>query len=306
MPKYYFFSSRWLQRHPFLSKLGQALEGSLLTVFFWILEQLPFKAALALGRWAFGILGPRSDKHVTIMHNLALAFPELSRERRELLQRQTFRNLGEAMVELAHTPALLRDRGRRFEFEISPDLREALVNGDPAVFVSAHVGAWSLAALFPPLYGIPFTGIHSREYNQGVSRILEKYRRRSPVQYVDRDNSIRLLAKELAAGRSVGMLPDVHPRRGVRDLMLPWFGTEVATSTLPARLALLHGCPLIPFVVRRLPPDRYLFSVGPAIDPGSPKQNKRERARAMSAALNARFESWIRAMPEQWNCLSRR
>ncbi|MFM7784412.1 MAG: lysophospholipid acyltransferase family protein, partial [Gammaproteobacteria bacterium] len=114
---------------------------------------------------------------------------------------------------------------------------------------------------------------------------------------------IRTLLEELRAGHSVGLACDTRMDQGEE---LPFLGQTVLGNTVPARLALRTGCPLVPVLAERLPGRRYRISVLAPVEPGEAGASDGERARAMSVLLMAQFESWVRARPAEWMCLARR
>jgi KDO2-lipid IV(A) lauroyltransferase len=87
---------------------------------------------------------------------------------------------------------------------------------------------------------------------------------------------------------------------------IPFFGHDMPTNTVPARLALRFGCELIPVRGERLGDCRFRITAYPPIKPADPARSPAEQAADMSRQLNAHFEQWIRAAPTQWMCLARR
>ena len=100
MPEFYLIPKRLARKAPFLVAIAQWLEGSVFRGVFWLMRKLSVEHALQLSAFAFGLVGPRSDKAEKARENLAIAFPERSQEWREQTTRQIFRHLGYSTAEL--------------------------------------------------------------------------------------------------------------------------------------------------------------------------------------------------------------
>jgi KDO2-lipid IV(A) lauroyltransferase len=81
---------------------------------------------------------------------------------------------------------------------------------------------------------------------------------------------------------------------------LPFLGRDALTMTAPAALARATQRPLLPArCVFDRARGRYVLSFEPALEP-DPALDRRARTRDLTLRLNAVFERWIRAHPEQW------
>jgi KDO2-lipid IV(A) lauroyltransferase len=77
-------------------------------------------------------------------------------------------------------------------------------------------------------------------------------------------------------------------------------------NTVPVRLALRTGCPLVPTVAERLSGGRFRVIAEAPIEPDDPEAPLEDRVQDMAAKLMARYEAWIRRWPEEWMCMARR
>jgi KDO2-lipid IV(A) lauroyltransferase len=122
-------------------------------------------------------------------------------------------------------------------------------------------------------------------------------RRAYDVESLPQRIAPRRLLERLRAGETLGVLCDLEVRR-LAGAWLPFFGVPALTMTAPAALARAARLPLFPVrcVVRgaryRLIADEPL-----ALDPALPR---RDATLDLMTRLNAVFERWIRADPEQW------
>lgn len=273
-----------------------------MTLIQAVCRALPPDAASAtgerLGRW----LGPLTYKHRHVLANLAIAFADRDQHWRERIARAAWGNLGRVLAEFAFIERFL-DGDLRDRFEIVDGGGFAAVRHGPAIFVGAHLGNWELALLLPGRLGFPMTAVHARQTNPYLDRLLATRRAVLPVRFVAVDEAPRLLPKALAEGHSLGLLTDQRYDDGE---LVPFFGRPAPTAVAPARLALRHGVPLLPCRVERLDGMRFRMTIFEPVAPEPGIRDRREAALAMTARVNALFEAWIRARPDQWLCAKRR
>ena len=153
------------------------------------------------------------------------------------------------------------------------------------------------------MFGFPLSVVFARRHNPFLENLIERYRNAVPGGFIDARAGPRALMAELAAGRSVGMHMDHRFDTGE---MVPFFGIEAPTVTIPARLALKLNVPLIPCQIERLEGARFRLTLHAPIHPDPLIADAREAARRMTLEVNRRFEEWIRQRPEQWVCARRR
>lgn len=302
MPRFYFSANRshevsgWLRQPIWLAEA--ACTGILLTLLRW----LPLPWAFSLGRSLGGVLARFSPRLEKVRKNLRVVFPQASPEALDATTQASFRNVGVAMAELANLNRIWRQRDQRIEFRALPG---ATMPGPDAriVFVTAHLGAWQLTPLLGRHCGFVVPTIYAPEQNPYVDRQLARLRKAFGSPLVSRDGGIRALMRSLDRGESIGVTVDTRLDSGEP---VPFFGEEAMTNTAPSRLALRYQCDLVPVIAERLPGARFRINVHPPVVPRIADATPAAQARDMSAQVNALFEEWIAARPDQWLCLKRR
>ena len=164
------------------------------------------------------------------------------------------------------------------------------------------MGNWELTGAAASLQGIPMTAIYAPSQNPFIDRMLRRRREALGCRLVSLDEGARPLMRELAEGRSVGLVVDTRDDDGVP---VPFFGLDKLTTLAPARLALRFGCDLIPARIERLAPARFRLTVHEPIRPDPALASDKEQAIQMMSEVNRLFEQWIRERPEQWLCIKR-
>jgi KDO2-lipid IV(A) lauroyltransferase len=304
-----------LARHFLFGRLGErlaeggvaeralwAVEGGLAAGLWRLFASLPVERASDLGAALGRRLGPRLKKHRHVLANLAVALADRPAEERAAIARESWANAFRMLAELPHLADLVAGRSGRIEVVDPFDLRAAL-RGRPAIFVTAHLGNWNLAPVAAVRAGIPMTAIYRAQTNPWIEAVYERSRAQLPWRHLEVEEAARGMLEELEAGRSVGLLPDQRFEGGE---LVPFFGRPAPTPVAPARIAVRKGLAFVAARVVRIEGCRFDIRVEPPLEPDPAIRDPRERAYALTAALNRLFEGWIRERPEQWLCAKRR
>lgn len=303
MPEYYFLPKRMMRAMPALQGTARRLEGALVRGYFALLERLSLRAANRVAYQLFAVVGALTPRRTKMIANLAVAFPDKDARELKRLSRRCFGNFGVAFAELSHARQIWSERRERIEWVVDPGIRVVRGSHKPAVFVTGHIGAWQLGNFVAAHFDVPITMIFAPESNPAVDEVVQNLRERLPVKSLPRDNVMRQLIGELTQGNSIGMAGDTRLDEGEE---IPFFGVGALTNTVPARLALRHRCELIAVCTERLPGERFRITLRGPIEPDDPTGDTAAQALQMTARLNALFEDWIRATPDQWACFARR
>jgi KDO2-lipid IV(A) lauroyltransferase len=286
-----------------LQRARWRMEAGLLALFWQSCARLEPPAASTFGRRLLERIGPYLGKTAQLERNLRLAFPNLSAAERGELVRAVWGNAGAVLAEYPHFRTICHDQfERHFEMVEMWDLADYYAGRRQGVFVGAHVGNWELAAAAAGHQGIPITVIYAPSRNPYIDRMLRRRREALGCRLVSLEEGARPLLRELAEGRSVGLVVDARDDDGVA---LPFFGLDKLTTLAPARLALRFGYELIPVRIERVGAARFRLMVYPPIRPDPALGSDKDKAMQMMGELNRLFEQWIRERPEQWLCIKR-
>lgn len=303
MPQYYLLPKSLVKRWPALRDTAWWVEGRFFGAVLGLAGRLSPETAGRLLARLFGWLGPHTAKAAKVEANLHFVCPEAGARERRAMVKQVFRNLGLAVAELLSVPRLLAERGTRFEFDVAPESAALLAARRPALWVTAHLGAWNLNNAVVPEYGLEASYLYAPEANPYLHELFYRLRKIPGIHLYPSSGGLLRLQRELKAGHSVGLLIDTRLDEGEP---IPLFGVPAPTNTLAARLALRAGVPLLTLWTERLPGHRYRVHIEAPVAIPETAADDVERAIAMTAELNRRFETWIRRDPTQWMCLKRR
>jgi KDO2-lipid IV(A) lauroyltransferase len=261
--------------------------------------------ASGVGNRVLRLLGPRSARHLKVLRNLEIAFPERDADWRERTAVAMWGDFGRSLAEYAYLPALARSAAQeRVSFvDLAGDdiLRR---EGQPIVFVAAHQANWNLPGLVGQHIGRPLSVLYRRRKNPALEAVIEHWRNQMPCGFIDvGERAPKRMIDELRRGHCIGLFID---RRSTGGESLPFFGQTTPTPTIAARLALKAGAAFVPIRSERLPGVRFRITLHAPIHPPTGVTDEREVARLMTAEANRLFEGWIREHPEQWLSTARR
>jgi len=170
------------------------------------------------------------------------------------------------------------------------------------IFVTPHFGNWELLPYLAAIVGIPLAIAIRPLDNIYLERLLERSRKATGHQFVNRRNALMRLQRALADKRSVALLPDQHVFKG---MPVDFFGRPAATSPIPALLAVRHQRPIVVVACYRTGSLRFGGHVGEPIWPQEAAGEKAEIER-LTRAVNRAMEEVIRQHPEQYVWMHRR
>ena len=287
-----------------VSRLLWLLDLLFIGSIFGLLRLLSVDKAAALGcrfgRW----LGPRFKKKSAIVKaNLRQALPDKSAAQLDSLTAEVWGNAGAVFAEYAHLETICHsEASARMEVVNLGDIETFRNPTSPMVIATAHLANWELIGAAIVKAGAPFVALYSPPANPWFERLLVKQRETLGCELLARDASMRTLFRALEQGKSIGMVMD---RRIDSGKPLPFFGEDMSTTLLPAKLALRYGCELVPVRVERLRNAHYRVTFHPAIKADDVHADATTQAMQMARQVTALFEDWIRAKPQDWLCTKR-
>jgi KDO2-lipid IV(A) lauroyltransferase len=204
-----------------------------------------------LGRWVLWRRG-RMVRDTAV--NLQLVCPQLDESARHRLLREVMIESGKSASELIKVWGGGAERALELVREVHGEtlLDAALATGKGVIIAAPHLGCWellnywlcrktSMAILYRP------------PRMAAIEGLLRKVRGALAPEQVRADGAgVRTLYKRLAAGGTVGILPDQKPRAGEGEFA-PFFGREALTMVLLPRLAARTGATVLFAFAERLP-----------------------------------------------------
>jgi KDO2-lipid IV(A) lauroyltransferase len=131
-------------------------------------------------------------------------------------------------------------------------LDAALAAGKGVIIAAPHLGCWELLNYWL-CRKTPMAILYRPPRIAAIEGLLRKVRGALAPEQIRADGAgVRALYKRLAAGGTVGILPDQKPRAGEGEFA-PFFGREALTMVLLPRLAARTGATVLFAFAERLP-----------------------------------------------------
>ena len=290
-----------------LPRLVDGLQGLVLLGAIATLRRLGPVRASNVGGWLARIVGPHLSVSKVADRNLVHAFPELDAADRKRIIRGVWDNLGRTAAELPHLASFRRTAsGPGWEITGEQHVEALRRNGTQALFFSGHFGNWEMVLPIAGSLGLTVSGFYRAASNKTVDAIIQSMRQRALVpgvsMFAKGAAGARAALSHLQRGGSLGLLVDQKMNDGIA---VPFFGRDAMTAPALAQFALRFGAPIIPVHVVRIGPARFRMICD---EPMSviPTGDRATDTGAITRAMNARLEDWIRADPSSWLWLHRR
>jgi Kdo2-lipid IVA lauroyltransferase/acyltransferase len=209
--------------------------------------------------------------------------------------------LGRVAGEFPHIDWLMRNRVELVGRENLELLRD---DGQPGLFVAAHMGNWELAATTAVMQGIPIILVYREANNPWVEKLYRRYRAHAAPggQIAKGPEGAREIMQALKSGGHVGMLVDQKMNDGIA---VPFLGREAMTAPAVGRFAVRFKCPVVPARVERLQGARFRVTICPPLDHTLCGDAHQDTLNLMTV-INDQIGAWIRERPGQWLWLHKR
>lgn len=238
-------------RWSFGQRLKNAVIWRVVRVALWVLDRVPARAMLGLGRWVGASL-----------YWLAPALRERARARAaacfdaaraSAVVRESFVRMGENLC----LSLLLRRSGIAASDFVSLDaaaestLYEAVAAGRGVVFVSAHLGPFELLAARVAELGLDPAVVVRESYDPRLDACVDAHRTARGLDVIHRGKpgAAARMVRALRQGKPVGFLIDIESR--VPSVSFDFLGKPSLIPLGPQRLCQLTGANLVVGTLRR-------------------------------------------------------
>ncbi|WP_034885076.1 lipid A biosynthesis lauroyl acyltransferase [Ensifer aridi] len=251
-----------------------------------------------IARW----IGPKTRRHTLTLTNLRNAFPEKSEAEIREIALESWGNMGRLAAEYVFLDRLFdfdpeRTEPGRVEVSGIPLFLELRDNPRPFIVFTAHSGNFEMLPVAGSAFGLNVTVLFRPPNNPYLADKVFEFRKARMGNLVpSHAGSSFALARQLEHGGGVGVLVDQKFRKGLKT---KFFGRDVQTNPLLAKLVRQFNCEVYPARCIRLPGGRFRLELEPAVEiprraDGSVDVN------ATAQMLNDKVESWVREYPGQW------
>lgn len=227
----------------------------LLYLLLRLLALLPLRVLHGIGSGLGRLLLWRRGRMVrNTAANLRIARPQLDGAGQETLLREVMIESGRSVSEIVKVWGAGAERALELVREVrgAALLDAALAAGKGVIIAAPHLGCWELLNYWL-CRRTPMAILYRPPRIAAIEGLLRKVRGALAPEQVRADGAgVRILYKRLAAGGTVGILPDQKPRAG-EGQFAPFFGREALTMVLLPRLAARTGATVLFAFAERLP-----------------------------------------------------
>ena len=259
---------------------------------------LPRGAALGTGA-ALGRLARQLGlRRAVADQNLALAFPELSRDARDAIGLGMYEHFGRMIVDSLRSGT---NGGREVVPLVHADrevalLKDLLRRGRGLLALTGHLGSWEAGIPFLARHGLPVTAVWKPQANPWVAGYLDRLRRGLDLEAIAMPDARVAVPAALRAGKLVAMVADQAPIRG--DTRAPFFGRPTRTFAGPGYFAAQTGAPVVVGAIFSDGDGGY--RVAADVLDEAPRGDPEELVVRIATLYRARLEALIRTAPEQY------
>jgi KDO2-lipid IV(A) lauroyltransferase len=234
--------------------------------------------------------------------NLKAAFPAMTAVERRGVIAQVWDTIGRNVGELPHVAAM-RETVSGPGWELLG--RDNIPPGQ-AIFFSAHFGNWEMVLPIASQLGMPVSGFYRRASSPVMDKVIAMQRSAGlgpgVAMFPKGAQGARQALAHVMGGGSLGLLVDQKMNDGIA---VPFFGRPAMTAPAAAQFALRFDLPLVPIRVQRLGPARVRMIVEPPLAVLRTGDRQADIL-ALTTAMNATVERWVRAEPGAWLWLHKR
>jgi Kdo2-lipid IVA lauroyltransferase/acyltransferase len=249
-------------------------------------------------RW----IGPKTRRHGLMMANLRNAFPGKSQAELDQIALEAWGSMGRLAAEYVFLDQLFdfdpeKPGEGRIEVSGIPIFLDLKDNPRPFIVFTAHTGNFELLPVAAASYGLDVTVLFRPPNNPYIADKVFEFRSERMGHLVpSHAGSSFTLAAKLEQGKPVGVLVDQKFHKGLKT---QFFGQDVNTNPLVAKLVRQFGCEVYPARCVRLPDNRFRLEIEPALVIPRTAAGNVDVA-GVAQLLNDTVERWVREEPGQW------
>jgi KDO2-lipid IV(A) lauroyltransferase len=280
----------------------------LVRVIVCVLQALSHGAARTLSDGLAWLLYRLDRRHRLVADdNLRHAFPgRFTDAERDGLVRSVYRHFCRLLIDIVHTPRLLKPASWRRYVDLSGGhlVVKRMLSGRPLLLVTGHFGNWEIGGYVLGLLGFRTYAIARPLDNPYLDDFLRRWRVRTGQGILAKHGDFEKMNAILEGNGVLATLGDQDA--GQRGLFVDFFGRPASTHKAIALLALEHRVPILVIGVRKVgEPMQYAIAVEDHILPEE-YDGQPDAVRAMTRRFTEALERVIRQAPEQYFWLHRR
>ncbi|MBF0279054.1 MAG: lysophospholipid acyltransferase family protein [SAR324 cluster bacterium] len=279
----------------------RALQGGVALGRRLSLEKLQFWGR-CLGKVAHSLL--KKDRGI-IEQQLALVFPDVPIEQRQLWTYECFLHFGQMLFEVLGMNHMAKESASRFEIYGEELLDEGHHLGKGTIVLGAHLGNWEMLSSYISKTGYSTKVAVTPLYDERLNDFFVKMREKEGVTLIQRNNprATRSILECFKQNEIFFVLIDQDT--DVSSMFVPFFGMLAQTPVGASSLALKTGALVISAMVIRQPRGKFEIRFE-RLGVFGKKNYSRADLFEVTAQFNQHLEQIIKRYPSQWAWFHRR
>jgi len=276
--------------------------AKLVGLFLHYAKKLPPERSTEIAEKIGRKLAPILPRSKLARKNIALAFPEKTKDEVEEIVRGVWGNVARTMAEYVFLDQLFdfdveNPNAGRIEIIGIENFIKLQESGRPAIIFTGHTGNWEILPVAASSYGLNVTALFRPPNNKFLAKRLLKARRTEKGHLVpSRAGAAWALARVLENNHAVGLLADQAFTRGP---VIEFFGRPATANPLAAKLARQFNCDIHPARCIRLPNGKFRLELHDKIKLSKNSEGTIDIVET-TKTINGIVENWITEYPEQW------
>lgn len=240
------------------------------------------------------------EKRNNAIDNMAHVLPDADQKTVRRVARQSFRNYAKYLVDFIRAPKIRpEDVEGKIVFDNWPAIEAAHAEGKGIIFVLMHVGNWEMGGPFLTQHGYKVNVIAETFGHDKLNDMIVTARSTRGMRVIPMEHSAIAIVRALRRNEILGILID----RPMAENGVPvrFFGSPTMVPAGPARIALRTGARVLPVALVRMrgTADKLLALLEPNLF-FEPTGDEQHDVRALTEAILAAHEGFIRRFPDQW------
>ena len=283
-----------------MSSLRDSIIYCLIKGFAFVVQRLPNRFALALGRLTGRVCYHRLHKKRAVVYsNLKTAFGA-SKSPSELrrISCKLFENFGENFVDLLRLSVISRSGFDHYvQLMCRGHVVESLKNGKGVVILAIHSGSWELASIVGSMLGFPYKiVVNAQRKATRLEKLLNSYRRAGGGDIITTGFGARDIIKSLRNNEILSLVVDQGGKEGI---LINFLGRTASMSTGAMRLGLKYDVPICPVFIYRDRNGHHRLVVSQPLTLSKTGDEEADIKINLSAALR-QFEQWVCEFPSEY------
>jgi KDO2-lipid IV(A) lauroyltransferase len=245
-------------------------------------------------------------RRFTVLKNIQRAFPELTKEQKYQLARQSMKNLCFNFVEIIKLPHFRAEDFQKGIFHGLENYQQAQAQGKGVLLLSLHLGSGDLACSLIAQKGIPLHVISKKFKNKAFNDFWFGMREGHGTRFMD-PHGAHLpfeILKATKKGEPVVFVLDQYMGKPF-GIETEFFGIKTGTAYGLALFAIKTKAPVVPVYTYRDEQLRTHVAFGPEV-PLIQEEDRDLQIQKMTQEYTKTIEDLVRKYPEHWMWVHRR